>query len=309
MSENQITEQLKKVASDVLSEEVLSEIEAAFNESVQTKADQLAQLRVDKALVEQDEEHAVKLEKLLEAIDKDHTSKLNKVVEAIDKNHTTKLKTVIERFKSEIDGDAKMFKEGLVTNISDYLDLYIEKNLPIEDIKEAVKNKHAMSILENLRKSLSIDKIMATESVREAVIDGKKQIDEASDKIKMLEEQNKTLQLNLHVKEANLALDKLTDGLPATKKRHMTKVFEGKSAKFINENFKYTLDMFEKSEKDKLETLKEEATVTKSVADRPVSETKKVVQESVEDQIEQTDPNNKQDSKLFDNYMGELTRW
>ena len=173
MSENQITEQLKKVASDVLSEEVLSEIEAAFNESVQTKADQLAQLRVDKALVEQDEEHAIKLEKLLEAIDKDHTSKLNKVVEAIDKNHTTKLKSIVERFKTEIDGDAKMFKEGLVTNISDYLDLYIEKNLPAEEIKEAVKNKHAIGILENLRKSLSIDKIMATESVREAVIDGK----------------------------------------------------------------------------------------------------------------------------------------
>jgi len=309
MSENQITEQLKKVASDVLSEEVLSEIEAAFNESVQTKADQLAQLRVDKALVEQDEEHAIKLEKLLEAIDKDHTSKLNKVVEAIDKNHTTKLKSIVERFKTEIDGDAKMFKEGLVTNISDYLDLYIEKNLPAEEIKEAVKNKHAIGILENLRKSLSIDKIMATESVREAVIDGKKQIDEASSKIKTLEEQNKTLQLNLGVKEANLAIDRLTEGLPATKKRHMAKVFDSKSAKFKNENFKYTLDMFEKSEKDKLETLKEQATETKSVADRPVSETKKVVQESVEKQIEQTDPNNKQDRKLFDNYMGELTRW
>jgi Fe2+ transport system protein B len=150
---------------------------------------------------------------------------------------------------------------------------------------------------------------MATESVREAVIDGKKQIDEASSKIKTLEEQNKTLQLNLGVKEANLAIDRLTEGLPATKKRHMAKVFDGKSAKFINENFKYTLDMFEKSEKDKLETLKEQATETKSVADRPVSETKKVVQESVEKQIEQTDPNNKQDRKLFDNYMGELTRW
>jgi hypothetical protein len=309
MSDNQITEQLKKVASDVLSEEVLQEIEAAFNESVQAKADQLAQLRVEKALVEQDEEHAVKLEKLLEAIDKDHTSKLNKVVEAIDSNHTAKLKTIIERFRKEIDSDAKMFKEGLVGNISDYLDLYIEKNLPVEDIKEAVRNKHAMSILESLRKSLSIDKIMATESVREAVIDGKKQIDEATQQIEVLQEQNKKLQYNLNAKEANLALDRLTEGLPATKRRHMMKVFDGKTAEFINENFQYTLDMFEKSEKDKLDTLKEQATENKTVADRPITETKKVVRESVETQIEQTDPNNKQDKGLFDNYMGELTRW
>lgn len=309
MSDNQITEQLKKVASDVLSEEVLQEIEAAFNESVQAKADQLAHLRVEKALVEQDEEHAVKLEKLLEAIDKDHTSKLNKVVEAIDANHTSKLKTIIEKFRHEIDGDAKMFKEGLVSNISDYLDLYIEKNLPIEDIQEAVRNKHAMGILEGLRKSLSIDKIMATESVREAVIDGKKQIDESRDAIKVLQEQNEKLQYNLRAKEANLALDRLTEGLPATKRRHMMRVFDGKTAEFINENFQYTLDMFEKSEKDKIETLKEQATVNKTVADRPITETKRVVKESVESQIEQTDPNNKQDKGLFDNYMGELTRW
>lgn len=309
MSENQISEQLKKVASDVLSEEVLQEIEVAFNESVKSKADQLAQLRVDKALIEQDEEHAVKLEKLLEAIDKDHTGKLNKVVEAIDKNHTGKLKTIIERFKGEIDGDAKMFKEGLIDNVSDYLDLYIEKSLPAQEIKEAVKNKHAISILENLRKSLSIDKIMATDTVREAVIDGKKQIDEATTHIKKLEKEKDTLVESLNAKEANLALDRLTDGLPATKKRHMIRVFDGKSAEFVNENFQYTLDMFEKSEKDKLETLKEQATENKKVADRPARGNKKVVQESVQDQIEQTNPDNKQDKGLFDNYMGELTRW
>ena len=132
MSENQITEQLKKVASDVLSEEVLQEIEQAFNESVQGKAEELAQLRVEKALVEQDEEHAIKLEKLLEAIDADHTSKLHRVVEAIDKNHSEKLRKLVEKFRKEIDGDAKVFKEGLVDNISNYLDLYIEKNLPAE---------------------------------------------------------------------------------------------------------------------------------------------------------------------------------
>jgi hypothetical protein len=65
MSDNPITEQLKKVASDVLSEETLGSIEQAFNESVQSKAEELAQLRVEKALVEQDEEHSVKLERLL----------------------------------------------------------------------------------------------------------------------------------------------------------------------------------------------------------------------------------------------------
>ena len=309
MSDNPITEQLKKVASDVLSEETLQEIEQAFNESVQSKAEDLAQLRVEKALVEQDEEHAVKLEKLLEAIDADHTSKLHRVVESIDKNHTGKLKALVEKFRKEIDGDAVTFKEGLVNNISDYLDLYVEKAIPVQDIQEAVKNKHALGILENLRKALSIDKVLANESVREAVIDGKNQIEQITEQAKQLEQENKTLKESLNSKEADQALVRLTEGLPATKKRHMTKVFEGKSVEFINENFQYTLEMFEKSEKDKLVELKEQATSGKKISDRPVSENKEVVKESVEQAIEQTSPDQMQDKHLFDNYMGELGRW
>lgn len=309
MSDNTVTEQLKKVASDVLSEDTLKEIEATFTESVQTRAEELAQLRVEKALVEQDEEHAVKLEKLLEAIDADHTSKLERVVEAIDKNHTDKLKKLVEKFRREIDTDAKVFKEGLVGNISDYLDLYIEKNLPVEEIKEAVKNKHATSILENMRKALSIDKVMANEQVRDAVIDGKRQIDEMSTLAQQLKEQNNLLKENLNAKEADLALERLTEGLPSSKKRHMYKLLEGKSVDFINENFKYTLDMFEKSEVEKLDELKKEATAGKRVADRHANERKQVVQESVEQQIEQSEPEGLQNKGLFDNYMGELTRW
>lgn len=307
MSENQITEQLKKVADDVLSEDTLSEIQAAFNESVESKAEELAQLRVEKALVEQDEEHAVKLEKLLEAIDTDHTNKLHRVVAAIDKNHSQKLVSLVEKFRSELDQDAGMFKESIVDNISNYLDLYIEKAIPAEDIKEATKNKHAVAVLESLRKNLSIDNALQNEQVREAVMDGKQQIDEARKEAEQLAEQNKEMTLQLEKQQAELALERLTEGLPAGKKRHMEKVLAGKTAEFINENFQYTLDMFEKSEAEKLVTLKEEATQGKKLSDRPVAEKKEVVQESVEEQIEQTTPG-MQDTGLFNQYMGELNR-
>jgi len=308
MSENPITEQLKKVADDVLTEETFEAIEAAFNESVEAKSEELAQLRVEKALVEQDEEHAIKLEKLLEAIDADHTKKLHRVVEAIDKNHSHKLVSLVEKFRTELDSDAGLFKESLVDNISNYLDLYIEKNIPAEDIKEATKNNHAATILETLRRSLSIDNAMQTESVREAVIDGKQQIDEAKEKADLLEEKNRLLAELVQKQDSQLALEKLTDGLPSAKKRHMEKVLSGKSADFINENFQYTLDMFEKSEVEKLETLKEEATIGKKVRDRAPVEKKEVVVESVESQIAQQEPSNLQDNNLFNSYMGELGR-
>ena len=135
------------------------------------------------------------------------------------------------------------------------------------------------------------------------------QIDEANARVKELEQANVVLKENLDAKEANLALDRLTEGLPSAKKRHMHKVFEGKDAEFINENFQYTLDMFDKTEAEKLTTLKEDATAGKKIAERPTVEKKQVVQESVESQIEQSNPDNKQDAGLFNNYMGELNRW
>ena len=309
MSDNPITEQLKKVASDVLTEETLQSIEIAFNESVNSKAEELATLRVEKALVEQDEEHAVKLEKLLEAIDADHTTKLERIVEAIDKNHAHKLVALVERFKGEVDTDANMFKENLVDNISNYLDLYVEKHIPTEDIQEAVKNRHAASVLENLRKTLSIDAALSTDHVRDAVIDGKRQIDEAQTVARALYEENEKLKETNSDNEANLAIDRLTEGLPATKRRHITKVFAGKSVEFINENFQYALDMFEKTEAEKIETLKEQVTTKKRPIDRPVSQKGEVVTESVEQQIAQTEPRNLQSSHLFNNYMGELGKW
>ena len=309
MSNNSITDQLKQVASDVLTEETLAGIEHAFNEAVDGKSEELAQLRVEKALIEQDEEHAIKLEKLLEAIDNDHTKKLHKVVESIDKNHAQKLIEIVEKCKNEVDTDAGMFKESLVDNISNYLDLYVEKAMPVEDIQEAVKNKHAVGILENLRKALSIDHALSSEQVREAVMDGKRQIDEAQDQTAKLLEENNLLKERVGKKDATLALEELTAGMPASKKRHMEKVLDGKDAEFIKENFQYTLDMFEKTEQEKLVELKEEATEGKKLADRPVTETEEVLQESVEEQITQTDPNGLQDQHLFNNYMGELTKW
>ncbi len=88
MSKN-VTDILKvnDATKDILSEDILKEIETAFNANVDDKV----KIHVEKALNEQDEDYAKKLEKLVEVIDADHTAKLNQVVEAIDTNHAQKL--------------------------------------------------------------------------------------------------------------------------------------------------------------------------------------------------------------------------
>ena len=55
-------------------------------------------------------------------------------------------------------------------------------------------------------------------------------------------------------------------------KKYMCKVMSGKTAEFINENFDYTVGLFDKTEEERLEELKVQATEDKQPADRPVED-------------------------------------
>ena len=271
---------LKEATQDLLSDEVLKEIENAFNTSVNEKV----QLHVTKALTEQDEDYSKKLETLLEAIDADHTLKLQKVVEAIDANHAEKLKTVVEKYSKVIKEEAANFKNETINNISTYLESYLDETIPAEEVKDAVKNKRAFEILGQIRNILGVDAALAKESVREAVIDGKNQINEASKKLEAVTKELAAAKAQLASRDAELALEKKTVGLAPRKRDYINKVMSGKSAQFITENIDYALSLFDKTEKERLQNIKEEA-VTEATAtqvDRPVVEESVQVEEKAQ---------------------------
>jgi len=261
---------LKEATQDLLSEEVLKEIEEAFNSTVSEKV----QIHVTKALTEQDEDYSKKLEHLLEAIDADHTKKLEKVVEAIDANHTEKLKKLVEKYAAALNKEAKEFKDNTINNISTYLEAYLDEAIPAEEVKDAVKNRKALEVLDQLRSILGVDAALAKESIREAVQDGKRQIEEASQKLEAATKELAQYKSQLAVKDAELTLEKKTAGLTPRKKDYINKVMKSKSAQFITENVDYALSLFDKTEKERLQNIKEEA-VTETAAthvDRPVVE-------------------------------------
>jgi len=293
--ENNITKILREATKDILTEDVLKEIEAAFDSTVNERV----QIHVEKALSEQDADYSKKLETLVEAIDTDHTNKLKKVVEAIDADRAAKLKTVVEKYQKALNEEAKNFKENIVDQVSKYLDLYLEEKLPLADIKEAVKNKKAVALLESLRSSLAVDMALSKDTIRDAVIEGKKKIDEAASQLEAatstvakLTEENKKMAASL------LLETKITD-LSEDKKTYMKKMLGSKSVEFIKENFDYTLKLFEKTEEERLANLKSEAvaeTVTAHV-DRPVIEESVTTSESVED------------DRSFGAYLSELKKY
>lgn len=283
---------LKEATKDLLSEEVLKEIEDAFNASVQEKV----QLHVTKALTEQDEDYSKKLEHLLEAVDADHTKKLEKVVEAIDANHAEKLKAIVQKYAGALSDEAKSFKDETINNISTYLEAYLDEVIPAEEVKDAVKNKRALEVLDQLRSILGVDAALAKENVREAIVDGKRQIDEASKKLEAANKELETLRAQLASRDAELTLEKKTVGLNPRKKDYISKVMKGKNAQFITENIDYALSLFDKTEKERLQTIKEEAVVESASAqvDRPV------VEESVESPA---------DKAFMNPYLKELSKY
>lgn len=263
-----ISEILKEATNGAIDESTLAAIESAFEKRLEEKT----QLHVDKALIEQDELYTSKLEKLLEALDSDHTKKLEKVVEAIDADRTAKLKAVIEKYESALTEDAENFKTELVESISSYLDEYLQESIPAEEIKEAVKNKKAIQVLEGIRNHLAIDSALQKESIKDAVLDGKNQINEATTKLESALQEKAVVEEELNTIKANLLIEQKTAGLDERSAKYVKKALAGKDVGFIAENFDYTLKLFEKKEESRLESLKEQALEDTTKVDRVVEE-------------------------------------
>lgn len=263
-----ISEILKEATNGAIDESTLAAIESAFEKRLEEKT----QLHVDKALIEQDELYTSKLEKLLEALDADHTKKLEKVVETIDADRTAKLKAVIEKYESALTEDAENFKTELVESISSYLDEYLQESIPAEEIKEAVKNKKAIQVLEGIRNHLAIDSALQKESIKDAVLDGKNQINEATTKLESALQEKAVVEEELNTIKANLLIEQKTAGLDERSAKYVKKALAGKDVEFIAENFDYTLKLFEKKEESRLESLKEQALEDTTKVDRVVEE-------------------------------------
>jgi len=273
-------------AKQVLTEESLQAIEEAFTMKLN--------LTVESALAQQDDLYAKKLEQLIAAIDKDHTSKLKRVVEAIDKSNSKKLVNVVNKYESELTNEANNFKETLVESISNYLEEFLDEAIPAAAITEATKNRTAREVLSNLRKVLAIDSALMSESVQDAVVDGKKQIDELSKKVEDLIKENTLIRESYSKTKAALILESKTSGLSDKKKEYIKRVLSDKTPKFIEENFDYTLRLFDKKEQERINIIKEQAFSERKVkADAPV------IRESAQ-------PKQTQDSNP---YISELQRY
>jgi hypothetical protein len=282
-----IKDLIKNIDPEVITEETATAIAEAFEAAVQEKTKTQVNLEVTNALMKIDEEHATKLQKLIDAIDIDHTNKLQKVVDAINENHALKLKKVIKKYDSLVEERATQFSSKLVGEISNYLDLYLEKAVPSFQLEEAVENVYAKNTLAKIKKIISVDPEYINENVKEALTVGKKAIDDL--KVQLNESVKDNIRINQELKnvKATLVLESKIKDLPQRKKEYVTRLLGNKDASYIEENFNYVVEMFEKDELESAETATINATaraVTRDVAPAPTS----IIEEGFENTISDT---------------------
>lgn len=295
---NILNEQFK----DLITEDTLKIIEEAFTQAVEEKSKEKVNLETENVKAKLDEsytaklqeavdfidkDHTAKLKKLVEAIDTDHAVKLQKLIKAIDKKHTGMLKKVVEKYENELKNEAKGFQERLVEEISNYLDLYIDKTIPADQINEAVKNIKASTQLNQIRQIVGITEEFVDSEVKEALVDGKKTIDSLKTELNGVLKENAELSQRASKAEAYILLESKTSDMPSAKKAFVVKLLGNKKPEYIEENFSYVVDMFEKQNQEEVdqakESLKQELVESHSV-DRPtvVEEEKQFTNNEIE---------------------------
>ncbi len=270
---------ISNIDTSVLNEEAASAIAEAFESAVSEKVTAQLELQVEKALSKQDDEHASKLENLLEAIDADHSAKLNKVVSAINENHAVKLQQLVRFYRKALNEKAENFSKKVVNELSNFMDAYLDKSIPKAQLQEAVSNTTARKQIDKIREIISFDPSSLNEDVKKIITQGKQKINSLENQLSESFKENIHLVEQLESVKTNLVLEQKTKGMSTSKKGYIFNLLNDKSPSYIEENFKYVVEMFEREENETSKNLVEEAkkTAVSKDAKVPVS---KVISES-----------------------------
>jgi hypothetical protein len=290
---------LEKLDASIISEEVAKEIAEAFETAVNEKTEARLSLQLESALASQDEDHAEKLKKLLEAIDTDHSDKLQKVVNAINENHTEKLEQLVSFYRKALNEKAENFSKKIISELSNYLDLYVDKLVPADQLQEAVENVYAKKQLDEIRKLVGIDASFVSEQVKNTISEGKSIIDDLTAKLNESNIEKQELLEKVQTIEANMILEEKTRNMIKAKKDFVVKLLGDKSKTYIEENFNYVVEMFDAGEEEKSTELVNEA------KQKAISRNVKVPSSSV---ISESNTSSFQGNASVGGYLSELKK-
>jgi predicted nuclease with TOPRIM domain len=154
--------------------------------------------------------------------------------------------------------------------------------------------------LDEIRNLVGIDQEHIDGSIKSAISEGKSKIDELTEKLNESYKENEGLLNKIKSIEAKDLLEEKTKGMSSSKKEFVYKLLNDKEGSYIEENFNYVVEMFERSEEETATELVKEAKQKAQTLDAKVPSTKSLVSESKETA--------ETGNRLVNEYLSELNR-
>lgn len=232
---------LESAGKDILTEETLNQIQESFTKLVDKTVTERVTLAVESALETQNIDHGTKFKRMINAIDEDHTKKMVRLVEAVEAKRFDQLKKVKDVYESQLVTRAESHKNQFVESISTFLDKFLDKHLPVEQIKEAAKANYLKNVLKEAREILGVDDRVIDENFKNAILDGKRKIDR-------LTQENTALKNRTVTTESKKLLSEKTKSMPSELAAFVRRRLDGKSPTFIKENLDYVVKLYKENE-------------------------------------------------------------
>lgn len=241
MKENNtnITDLLPEAIKVALSEESLSVINKEFETLVESKVNERINIATAAAEAALDEEVNKRCTELVHKIEEAHKIGLERVYTYLTEKNQKNERLIRNFYKKQIGKEAEVFRKRLCENVARAIDERIDKLVPYNEVKAAVKNETAMRVLESFKGILNINEATVQKEIREAVLDGKAMLKEATDKAESLAAQNDKLQKQIDEMAESYAFEKNISQLDEDAKNFVIRFAKKAGIGYANENMEY----------------------------------------------------------------------
>lgn len=237
---------LPKVIVENLSEESLSALKDEFENLVESKVAERLAVATAAAEAALDEEVNKQTTELIHKIEEAHKIGLEKVVNHLNEKYESNIAKVRNYYKNQLGREALKFKNQLVESVSKYIDARVDKFIPYNEVKAAVKNDSAMKVLESFKEILNVNEATGNASIRSAIMEGHQMLQDAKAQAEQAINEKAAVQKQLDEMAESYAFERNISQLDEDQKNFAIRMAKKAGVAYVNENMGYIFNLYEK---------------------------------------------------------------
>lgn len=241
-----IADLLPEAITKHLSDESLSALKEEFENLVESKVAERLAVATAAAEAALDEEVNKQTTDLIHKIEEAHKIGLEKVVNYLNEKYESNVNKVRNYYKNQLGREALKFKNQLVESVSKYIDARVDKFIPYNEVKAAVKNDSAMKVLESFKQILSVNEATSNASIRSAIMEGHKMLQEAKTQAEQAINEKIAVQKQLDEMAESYAFERNISQLDEDQKNFAIRMAKKAGVGYVNENMNYISNLYEK---------------------------------------------------------------